>query len=118
MKKQGIKKSRKLIMVNVSVILLQEDDQYVAYCPALEVSSYGDTIKEAKAAFDEALEIFLEETTAKGTLEKELLRLGWILQQKPKVLYQPPSISLKESQRLLKKNPKNIYDEKVALPVS
>jgi hypothetical protein len=89
----------------------------VAYCPALELSSYGDDQNDAKEAFGEAMKIFLSETDRKGTLERYLLKLGWQLQQKPKPMYNQPSISLLENRRLLLKNP-HIYNEKVALPVA
>ncbi|KXK54001.1 MAG: hypothetical protein UZ07_CHB004002639 [Chlorobi bacterium OLB7] len=64
----------------------------MAVCPALDVSSYGDTMEEAKNAFEEALEIFIEETVDRGTLEKELLRMGWTLSAKE---YRPPPMAKK-----------------------
>ena len=64
------------IKMNLQVALFKEENQFVAYCPALELSSYGDNPKEAKQAFEEALEIFIEETSEKGTLENALLQLG------------------------------------------
>ena len=76
---------------HVQVFLVSEDDVFVAYCPALELSSYGDSIEDARHAFGEAMQIFVHDTQAKGTLEKELLKLGWKLQQRPIVNYEPPS---------------------------
>jgi len=57
MKKQTIKKSARSIEVKVDVVLVKEGDYYVALCPSLNVSSYGQSQEEAKAAFDEALKI-------------------------------------------------------------
>jgi predicted RNase H-like HicB family nuclease len=37
-----------------------EDAGYVALCPELDVASQGDTIEEARANLQEALELFLE----------------------------------------------------------
>ena len=117
MLKNTLQKKRNLLDVNVQVALFQEDGIWVAYCPALEVSSYGDNKDEAKEAFEEAMQIFLSETDRKGTLEKYLLKLGWQLQQKPKPMYNQPHLTLKENKRLLKKSPL-IYNERVTIPVA
>jgi predicted RNase H-like HicB family nuclease len=75
MPKNTLTKHDKSITVNVEVVLFQENTAWVSYCPALELSSYGNTKAEAKKAFDEAMEIFLAETIEKKTLEKSLLEL-------------------------------------------
>lgn len=117
MTKNTVSKNRNSINVNVQVILFQEDGIWVAYCPALELSSYGDNENDAKEAFEEAMQIFLSETDRKGTLERCLLKLGWQLQQKPRPMYNQPNLSLQENKRLLRKNP-HIYNERVAIPVA
>ncbi len=76
--------------VNVDVYIAEEEEQWVAYCPMLEVSSYGDSEEEAREMFEEAVEIFIEETARRGTLERELLRMGWTLASTD---YRPPSLS-------------------------
>lgn len=116
MAKQTITQKSNTFSVNIEVFLFEEYGSFVAYCPALELSSYGDDKNEAKKAFDGALKIFLKDTTEKGTLEKFLLKLGWQLQQKPKANYQPPQFSIKEHQTLLHKNP-SVYQERMAMPV-
>lgn len=83
------KEKVRFIRVNLPVFFIKQDDQWVAYCPPLEVSSYGDTEEEAKAAFEDALEIFFEETDRRGTLERELLRMGWTLASSA---YYPPAV--------------------------
>lgn len=117
MAKNTLSHSRNSINVNVQVVLFQEDGMWVAYCPALELSSFGDDKRDAKEAFDEVIQIFLAETDRKGTLERYLLKLGWQLQQKPKPMYNQPYFSLQENKKLLSKNP-HIYNEKVAIPVA
>jgi predicted RNase H-like HicB family nuclease len=82
----------RMLKVSVPVFLIEEDAQWVAWCPALEVSSYGDTEEEAKQAFEDAVEIFIEETAQRGTLEKELLRMGWTLASAD---YYPPQVPSK-----------------------
>ena len=117
MVKESLLQNRNSINVNVQVTLFQEDGMWVAYCPALELSSYGDDQNDAKQAFGEAMRIFLSETDRKGTLERYLLKLGWQLQQKPKPMYNQPNISLRENRRLLCKKTQ-IYNEKIALLVA
>ncbi len=58
MKKQAIKKTAKSVQVQVDVLLVKEGEFFVAFCPSLNISSYGDTDKDAKKAFDEALQLF------------------------------------------------------------
>lgn len=91
---QRIKKTPGGITFEVQVFLVPEGEQVVAYCPALELSTYGDSREDAKSAFSEVLASFVKDTQAKGTLEKVLLELGWKLQQKPVVKYEPPAPSL------------------------
>lgn len=43
-----------------TAILEREGDQYVAFCPELDIASQGGTIEEATANLKEAVELFLE----------------------------------------------------------
>jgi predicted RNase H-like HicB family nuclease len=47
-----------------TAIIEREDDGYVALCPELDVASQGDSIEEARANLQEALELFLETASA------------------------------------------------------
>jgi len=114
MKKQAIKKTGKSVEVKVDVLLIKEGDFFVAFCPSLNISSYGDTDKDAKKAFDAALHIFIAEMDKKGSLEKELLRNGWILQQQPKPLYKPPGLPVFPGAEVFRKSKLN-FKEKIAL---
>lgn len=63
--------------VNLPVSFLKESDQFVAYTPALDLSTSGETLEEAKKNFTEAVEIFFDEIISMGTFEEVLLDLGW-----------------------------------------
>lgn len=106
------------VTVQVQVKILKEGDYLVAYCPMLELSSYGKTPEAAKQGFEGAMRIFIEETTKRGTLEKELLSLGWTLRQKPSCEYQPPSSldGLTSTRRLRSADVVREYSESVRLP--
>lgn len=54
-----------------------EDDIYVGIVPELDVSSFGESLEEAKASLKEAVEAFLEECEAMGTLEEVLQEAGF-----------------------------------------
>lgn len=92
------------VEAQISVFFIEEEGQWVAVCPALDVSSYGDTIEEAKVAFEEALEIFIEETVDRGTLEQELLRMGWTLSASR---YVPPTMAKRGNKMLQGKKQEN-----------
>ena len=47
--------------ISVRLEIFKEGDVYVALSPELDLSSFGDTIEEAKASFKEAFEAFIEE---------------------------------------------------------
>jgi predicted RNase H-like HicB family nuclease len=53
-----------------TAIIEREDDGYVALCPELDVASQGDTIEEARANLQEALELFLETASPEEIRER------------------------------------------------
>ncbi len=76
MPRNTVSKNKNAINLNVQVILFEENGIWVAYCPALELSSCGDDDNDAKKTFEQEMRIFLKETDRKGTLERYLLKLG------------------------------------------
>jgi hypothetical protein len=76
--------SKNRVSVNLSVLAFKDDDSFIVYSPALDLSGYGDTEQEAEQSFQESLSAFLDYSTNKGTLEKELIRLGWKISGKAK----------------------------------
>lgn len=63
----------------LDIEIFMEGDVYVAVSPQLNVSSFGDTIDEAKASIREALSAFIEECQDMGTLEDVLEESGLLL---------------------------------------
>ena len=80
---------RKLLEVSIPISFLREDDKYIAYTPALDLSTYGSTEDEAKRRFSEAVEILFNELDEKGTLHEVLTGLGWKRIDKS---WQPPTV--------------------------
>ena len=64
--------------ISLEIKVFKEGDVYVALCPELNVSSFGDDIKSAKVSLREALEAFLEECEAMGTLQEVLEDAGFV----------------------------------------
>ncbi|HJZ05545.1 hypothetical protein A2634_00065 [Candidatus Amesbacteria bacterium RIFCSPHIGHO2_01_FULL_48_32] len=73
----------------LSVIVIKEGDSFIAYSPALDLSTAGETYAEAKKRFEEAVGIFFEEISQKNTVDKALTELGW---QKQNNEYLPPMV--------------------------
>lgn len=63
--------------VRLTGSLFMNGNDWVAYSPELNVSSFGNTQKEAKAALNEALQLFLEDITERVTMYEALKELGW-----------------------------------------
>jgi len=102
------------INIDIEVLIVKEDDYYVAYCPALELSGYGDTIEKAQESFEKEVKIFINETHERGTLEKYLLKNGWTLRQIPEIKYIPPEINSKRSYGVIQSS----IHKQVNIPVS
>jgi predicted RNase H-like HicB family nuclease len=64
--------------LSIRVEIFKEDDLYVALSPELNVSSFGETIAEAKESIKEAIELFLEECQEMGTLNEVLEESGFL----------------------------------------
>ena len=103
---------KKIVPVDVTVVLYQQGDYIVAYCPVLDLSSYATTEKEAIKSFKEALDIFLEYCDEHDTLEQNLIACGWKLRHG---YVQPEEVSVPLD--LLKANKLKSFDQKVLLKV-
>ncbi len=66
-----------MIQVPYTSQLFEEDEQIVALCPELNVSSFGDTPSEALSSLQEAVTVFLEECERMGTLTAVLEEAGY-----------------------------------------
>ena len=111
-----ILKEKRSLSIEIEVGFVKEEDYYVAYCPALELSAYGKSIEEAKSSFEKEVAIFLEETHKRGTLEKYLLQNGWRLQQQPSPVYEPPKMDTTKNP-LLAKVSESLIRQNIQIPV-
>ena len=78
--------------LQLPVLFMKEHGQYIAYTPALDLSTCGKTIAQAKKRFAEAVRLFFEEIEKMGTLEEVLLNCGWEKVSKPRAAWRPPTV--------------------------
>ncbi|MFH1890730.1 MAG: hypothetical protein ABIJ91_04180 [Candidatus Kuenenbacteria bacterium] len=70
------------LQTNIPIIYLREKSKFIAYSPTLDLSTCGDTYKQAQERFSEAVEIFFEEIAEKKIMSRVLQDLGWHKKQK------------------------------------
>ena len=56
-------------MRNIEVVLYRENEAWVAQALNVDVSSFGDTREEARAAIQEALELYFEDEENREIIE-------------------------------------------------
>ena len=74
---------------SLPVTIFKEGKAFVAYTPALDLSTAGKTEVQARHMFTEAVEAFFEELIKMGTFEPALKELGWT---KVKGAMHPPKV--------------------------
>lgn len=79
---------------SLPVSILKEGSVFVAYSPALDLSTYGKSFEEVQKRFNEIVGIFFEELVEKGTIADVLSGLGW---QKEQENWAPPVIIANET---------------------
>ncbi len=67
--------------IEYTVQIWKEDDQFTAHAMPLDVVSSGNTADEARAAVNEAVQLFLLTAKEAGTLEEILREAGYQLRQ-------------------------------------
>ncbi len=85
-------------IVNLPVSFLKEGNKFIAYTPALDLSTCGNTFEQAKKRFTEALQIFIHELIKMGTLEQVLSDCGWKKVARPRSHWVPPVLVGQEQQ--------------------
>ena len=80
---------------SLPVTFLREGSQFVAYTPALDLSTSADTFDQVEKRFGEVVQIFFEECLSMGTLENVLADLGW---QKENHEWNPPVVIAQDTQ--------------------
>lgn len=64
--------------VKLPLVIFKEDKSFVAYSPALDLSTAGESFEIAKKRFDKAVKIFFAEVIESGNLDEVLAEYGWV----------------------------------------
>lgn len=54
----------------LTATIWREDDGYVSLCPELDIASQGDTVEEARANLQEAVDLFFEAANPSEVAER------------------------------------------------
>ncbi|MDE2079403.1 MAG: hypothetical protein KGI73_03390 [Patescibacteria group bacterium] len=76
------------------VVITKQGRRFVAYTPALDISTSGTTKKNVQKRFAELAQLFFEEIAAAGTMNEVLSELGWT---KARKRWTPPQVVSAES---------------------
>lgn len=111
------------IDVNLSLIIFEEDQCSIVYCPALDVSGYGKSEDEAMQSFTTCLGDFFSYTIHKKTFYSEMTNMGWKIKKSKIQKMTPPTIShLLESNenfsRIFNEHDFRKVDKPIGIPVS
>lgn len=78
------------LVVQIATFSFEEDGRTFVYNPALNLMAYGKDLEKARSEFSQLMGIYMEYTLNKGTLEADLIALGW--KKKRNKHLAPPSI--------------------------
>jgi len=89
----------KSVNVSLAMYLFREEKSYIIYCPALDLSAYGDTEEHAKDSFADVFEITIKYMLNKNSIREDLLNHGWQIKSLKQKKIKAPSF-----ETMLKKN--------------
>lgn len=76
------------------VQFIKQEKQFIAYTPALDISTVGATQKQARDRFEELVQVFFEDIMERGVENEVLSELGWT--KRRTTSWQPP-VAVSES---------------------
>lgn len=65
------------LTVTLDVYVFMDENSYIAYSPALDLSGYGESEEDAKSSFSIVMGEYIEYCTSHRTLLKDLRAHGW-----------------------------------------
>lgn len=107
------------INIRLEILLFEEDNVYIAYSPALDISACGNSEEEAKQEFGEVLEEYLKYCLNKKTIFDDLRAHGWIIKSKKRIKAPADEklLQLNETYRDIKENKQyKTIQREIAIP--
>lgn len=97
------------INIVLGVYIFMDENIFIAYCPALDLSGYGKNEQEAKESFGEVMRQYIEYGLHKHTLVEDLQKHGWNVKSMKQRKFKSPNI-----ETMMKNNPefKDIIENK------
>jgi len=96
------RKGDNLYHIDLTLLFWKDNGTHYVYAPALDLTGYGKTEVEAKKSFETTLGMFADYSITKGTIYKELERLGWTTNKKKKRVKAPTDEELMEDNEALR----------------
>lgn len=109
------------INVELTLISFTEENMFFVYCPALDLTGYGDNEKDAKNSFSQTLKMYLNYTTENKTFIKDLTVHGWTVKNRKRLKSPDFDFLLqhnKQFKRIVNKRDFSKYKEEIKLPES
>jgi hypothetical protein len=115
------KSGNRKIDMSLPLIIFQEDDVYIAYCPALDLTGSGNTEQQAIESFNIVIGEYFLYTTRKNTLADDLKQHGWIIRKNRSRQMRPPDLSRlletnKDFSEIFNKHQFRKIDQRVQVP--
>jgi len=111
----------KSVNVNLCMYLFKEEDSYIVYCPALDLSAYGDSEEQAKESFTDVFEMTIKYMLDENTLKEDLVNHGWkITDLNQKKIKAPSFETMLENndsfRKILKSKGYTMYKQHLGIP--
>lgn len=87
------------LRTHLAVTISRHGKQYIAYAPALDLSTSGKSVAEVKRRFEEIVPLFIQELEDAGTTAEVLTELGWQKgggSHRSPARWQPPEVMNRE----------------------
>ena len=92
MRKGTIQVDHDMFRFNVDIYVFRERENYISYCPSLDICSSGKDFNDAIKNFYEAFELYVDYWTEHGTLETDLKAHGWEVEKHTAMPPRPQSL--------------------------
>jgi predicted RNase H-like HicB family nuclease len=100
----------------IEFYVFKEGENYIAYCPSLDLSTSAKTFNEAPLNFYEMFQLYVESCVDSKTLQLDLLAHGW--RMKKETIEAPKFMVLMRKPEMKKLMQAGIGYEKMVVPVS
>lgn len=116
-----IETGKSTVWAKLEMYMFKEDGAYIVYCPALDLSAYGDDEDEARKAFEQTFEMHITYCINKKTLYEDLKNHGWTIKSKKQKKIKAPSfdkmLQTNDAFRDIARNKDYVkYSEEVGIP--